>query len=74
MLGNKIFRMKLRKTDRVRNKYEDNMEISLNPLAAFCLSTYLPSTSIPPISPPSIPSLPSPPLSFTRHTIRCFIT
>jgi hypothetical protein len=34
MLGNKIFRIKRRKTNRVRNKYEDNMEISLDPHVA----------------------------------------
>jgi hypothetical protein len=35
MLENKIFRIKRRKTNRVRNKYENNMEISLDPPAAF---------------------------------------
>jgi hypothetical protein len=35
MLGNKIFRIKRRKTNRVRNKYENNMEILLDPHAAF---------------------------------------
>jgi hypothetical protein len=34
MLGNKIFRIKRKKTNKVRNKYEDNMEISLDPPAA----------------------------------------
>jgi hypothetical protein len=37
MLGNKIFRIKRRKTNKVRNKYENNMEISLDLPAAFYL-------------------------------------
>jgi hypothetical protein len=34
MLCDKIFRIKRRKTNKEKNKYEDNMEISLDPPAA----------------------------------------
>jgi hypothetical protein len=75
MLGIKIFRIKPRKTNRVRNRYEDNMEISLDPPALFNLFNtsplLFPTSYIPPLHP--LPPIP-PPLSLTKHTIRCFVT
>jgi hypothetical protein len=54
MFGNKTFRIKRRKTKRVRNKYEDNMEISLYPPAAFYLFSIYPFHLLPPIPPLSL--------------------
>jgi hypothetical protein len=58
MLGNKIFRIKRNKTNRVRNKYEDNMVMSLDPPAAFYLfnisSLHFLTSYIPPIPPLSL--------------------
>jgi hypothetical protein len=78
ILGNKIFRIKRRKTNRVRNKYEDNMEISLDPpaeLYLFNVSTFHFPTSyvspfhhLPPIPPIPPPAPHSPPLSLSQDT------
>jgi hypothetical protein len=71
MLGNKIFRMKRRKANSVRNKYENNMEISLDPPVAFYLFKVSPLHFLLFISPPSTPS-PSFPPSLSHKTHHSF--
>jgi hypothetical protein len=68
MLGNNIFRIKRRKTNKVRNKYESNMEISLDPHIAFYLFNisplHIPTSYISPFHP--LP--PIPPQSISQET------
>jgi hypothetical protein len=68
MLGYKILRMKGRKINRVRDKYEHNMEISLNPPAAFHIFNisplHFPTSYISPFNP--LPRIP-PTLFHKRH-------
>jgi hypothetical protein len=63
MLGNKIFRIKRRKTNRVRDKYENNMETTCCFLFLQHISSTLPYHYNLPLSPPP----PIPPLSHNTH-------
>jgi hypothetical protein len=68
MLRNRIFRMKRRETNRVKNKYENNMEKSLDPPATFYLFNISPLHF--PTSYISLfhPLPPIPPLSLSQDT------
>jgi hypothetical protein len=68
MLGNKIFRIKQRNKNRVRNEYEDNMEISLDPPAAFYLFDVSPLHFRTSYISPLHPLLPIPPMPFSQDT------